>query len=97
MQRLAEFLGDDFYGLLLFGSKARGDFTADSDVDLLIVLSHLTSEKRGVIRRMAARLSLEHDILLNTHLIDKKRWDRLVQYRDTLWREVERDGIPLVV
>lgn len=92
---LSDFLGDDLRHLWLFGSKARGDFNEDSDIDLLVVLNHLTSEKRGVIRRMAAHVSLNYDVLFNTHLYEKGRWDAIVAQRDTLWREVQRDGIPL--
>jgi predicted nucleotidyltransferase len=92
---LQDFLGDDLCHLWLFGSKARGDFTVDSDVDVLIVLHNLDSERRGAIRRMAARVSLNFDTLINTHIIDKARWDHLAQHQDTLWREVQRDGISL--
>lgn len=28
-------------GIVLFGSYARGDFTEESDIDLLVLLSHL--------------------------------------------------------
>jgi antitoxin ChpS len=36
--RLAEFYGARLKGVILFGSRARGDFTEASDVDLAIVL-----------------------------------------------------------
>jgi uncharacterized protein len=92
---LSDFLGGDLRHLWLFGSKARGDFNEDSDIDLLIVLEHLTPERRGAIRRLAAHISLDYDVLFNTHLYEKGRWDDVVAQRDTLWREVQRDGIPL--
>ena len=94
--RLNDFLGEELCHLWLFGSKARGDFNADSDVDVLIVLHNLNPERRGIIRRMAARISLEFDTLLNTHILDKAHWDNLVQHEDTLWREIQRDGISLL-
>lgn len=94
--RLSDFLGEELCHLWLFGSKARGDFNADSDVDLLIVLHNLNPERRGIIRRMAARISLDFDTLLNTHILDKARWDKIVRYQDTLWREIQRDGISLL-
>lgn len=95
LDRLDEFLGDDLRQLWLFGSKARGDFHDDSDLDLLIVLRGLNSERRGIIRRLAARASLEYDTLINTHLYEEARWQAIVAYQDTLWREVQRDGVPL--
>ena len=94
--RLSEFLGEELCHLWLFGSKARGDFNADSDVDLLIVPHSLNPERRGIIRRMAARISLDYDTLLNTHILDKTRWDDLARHQDTLWREIQRDGISLL-
>lgn len=93
--RLDDFLGDDLCQLWLFGSKARGDFDEDSDLDLLIVLHGLNSERRGIIRRLAARASLEYDTLINTHLYEEARWQAIVACQDTLWREVQRDGVPL--
>ena len=55
----------------------------------------MNPERRGIIQRMAARISLDFDTLINTHIKEKARWDVLVQYQDTLWREVQRDGISL--
>lgn len=92
---LRHVLGDDLYHLWLFGSKARGDFSSDSDVDLLIILSGLTPQRRGAIRRLAARTSLDYNILINTHLYEKARWQGMVERGETLWREVQRDGVPL--
>jgi hypothetical protein len=65
------------------------------NAQLFGLFHNLNPERRGVIRRMAARLSLDYDTLINTHLLDKARWDELIQYQDTLWREIQRDGIPL--
>jgi predicted nucleotidyltransferase len=95
LHRLCDFLGDDLCQLWLFGSKARGDFHEDSDIDLLVVLRDLNSERRGIIRRLAARISLDYDTLINTHLYEEARWEAIVTHRDTLWREVQRDGILL--
>lgn len=93
--RLDACLGDDLRHLWLFGSKARGDFHEDSDLDLLVVLHGLEPKRRGIIRRLAARASLEYDTLINTHLYEADRWEAMMAQRDTLWREVQRDGVPL--
>jgi hypothetical protein len=39
--RLRKILGEQLIGAWLFGSKARGDFGPDSDIDLLIVIPEL--------------------------------------------------------
>ncbi len=82
--------------LWLFGSKARGDSTTDSDIDVLIVLDNVDSTIRDRVRLLAARVSLEHDVLLNTHILDSRRWAEMARRRATLWQNVQHDGIALV-
>jgi predicted nucleotidyltransferase len=94
---LRQSLGHQLVGLWLFGSKARGDFDPDSDIDLLIVLKTVQPETRWQIWGLGSDISLEYDVLLNTHIIDAARWDDEHQYRGTLWREIERDGVPLEI
>lgn len=80
----------------LFGSKARGDFEPDSDLDVLVVLEDVNWTVRDRVHLLAARVSLEHDVLINTHLLSYSQWTNLSHRRATLWRHVQRDGIPLV-
>ncbi len=80
----------------LFGSKARGDYDDDSDIDLLVVLDKVDWKRKERIHLTDSRLSLEYDVLLNTHILSRERWEELSRHRATLWREVERDGVPLL-
>jgi predicted nucleotidyltransferase len=43
-------LGQDFVGLLIYGSRARGDFYDTSDADLLLVVSDKIQIKRELYR-----------------------------------------------
>ena len=79
----------------LFGSKARGDFEPDSDLDLLIVLEEADGMARDRVHLLAARVSLEQDVLINTHLLSRAGWARLARQHATLWQQVQRDGFPL--
>jgi uncharacterized protein len=92
---LVALLLDNLVTLWLFGSKARGDFDSDSDIDLLVIVHHLDPETRWSIRAVAADCSLYYDVLFNTHIVEKHRWQKIVQQQDTLWREIEQDGIAL--
>ena len=78
--------------VILFGSKARGDAGDDADIDLLVIVEKADWERKGQIRLTDARVSLEYDVLLNTHILDRARWTELAQHQATLWREVQRDG-----
>ena len=94
---LLEEMAGNLSRIYLFGSKARGDFQPDSDIDLLVIVRHLSPDARWLIRAAAADYSLKYDVLLNTHILDQTRWQAIVQYEDSLWREVERDGVPILV
>ena len=95
MARLIKALGTQLVGIWLFGSKARGDSEPDSDIDLLIVIPELDWSLWDQIRMIAARVSLEYDVLLNTHILDRSRWNEQGQYRGMLWRAVQQDGVRL--
>lgn len=94
-EALSQSLGDNLITLYLFGSKARGDSRPESDIDLLIIVRQLDADSRWLVRATAADCSLQHDVLFNTHIYEKERWDYLAHYQDTLWRELQRDGVPL--
>ena len=80
-------------GLWLFGSKSRGESFPDSDIDLLVIVQQLTPQLRWRIREIAADCSLEYDVLLNTHILTEQEWNKHVERRSTLWREIQQDGI----
>lgn len=54
--------------IILFGSQARGDTHAHSDIDLLVVFSELTDRRKTAvdIRRILADLPVSKDILVAT-------------------------------
>jgi predicted nucleotidyltransferase len=97
VRRLPQILNRDPVGVWLFGSKARGNADLDSDIDLLVVVELAQPVARRRVWTLGADLSLEHDVLLNAHIIDAERWSDESRFRGTLWREIERDGIPLLV
>ena len=94
---LLEEMAGNLAHIYLFGSKARGNFQPDSDIDLLVVARQLSPDARWLIRAAAADYSLQYDVLLNTHILDQTRWQAIAQYENSLWREVERDGVPILV
>ena len=81
--------------MVLFGSKSRGDAGPDSDIDVLVVLTSNDPHPRSSVRRLAARVSLEYDLLLSVRAIGRLQWDRLGRYRFPLYRAIQTDGIDL--
>lgn len=60
----------DFHPLriILFGSHARGNATADSDVDLLVILPEAPNKRQAAIeiRRALRDLPISKDIIVTT-------------------------------
>lgn len=76
-------LGLDRYRAIVFGSVGRGDFTAESDTDLLVVSDELPADPR-------ARL----DLLFSAR--DVAPEVEPIGWREDDWRRREREGDPFV-
>jgi len=94
--RLMAHLDGQLIAVYLFGSKARGNFAPDSDLDVLIVLENVDGHVQDEIHLLGARVSLEYDVLINTHILSRARWEEMARQQATLWREVQQDGVPLM-
>ncbi len=63
-------------GVILFGSKARGDDDSESDVDLLVLTSRALSraERHAVIDELFP-LQLRHDVVLSVLILPTQEWN----------------------
>jgi predicted nucleotidyltransferase len=95
VERLYAHCGDRVRSVVLFGSKARGGARPDSDLDLLVALMDDDPRLRSQVRRLAARVSLEYDLLLSVHAVGRSRWNKLARYRFPLYQAIESEGIDL--
>ncbi len=95
LEKLVELHQGEVQQVILFGSKARGDFNADSDTDILILVNHETWGLRNSIWSLAAQVELSFDVIFNVQVIGVERWHQMSLERFSLCRNVERDGITL--
>jgi len=63
--------------IMLFGSRARGDFKEDSDLDLLVVMDkelkpHQKREITGEIYKRLAKLEDSYEIILKPYSVFEK-------------------------
>jgi len=87
--------GDDLLGAVLFGSAARGELRAASDIDLLLVLDASTPLHRQLYRRWDQRIA-EHDQRgvalpreVNAHFV---HLPQCIDQAGSLWLEVAIEG-----
>jgi len=80
----------------LFGSKARGDADAESDIDLLVLVDAEDNAFRSELWRMASDVSLEHNVVLSVRVYAQDHWADAQRIRLPLYRAIAADGISLV-
>ena len=95
VQRILAELDAQVFQVILFGSKARGDSNADSDVDVLILANEENRRLQETINVIASQISLDYDVLFNPLLIAEARWRQMSSERFSVCRNVERDGVML--
>jgi uncharacterized protein len=81
----------------LFGSKARGDAEAESDLDLLVLVDEESNSLRSELWRIASDISLEHNVVLSVRVYAQTRWAESRRIRLPLYRAIVADGIPLPI
>jgi predicted nucleotidyltransferase len=95
VKRIADEIVGRFHPLrvILFGSHARGDAGADSDIDLLVVLAEVPDKRRAAveIRRALAAFPVPKDIIVTSPAEIASRGDLV----GTVLRPALREGIVL--
>jgi len=79
---------------IIFGSKARGDFGPDSDVDLLIIVERpLTYAQKRRITDVVFEVDLAHDVGFSYVCIDHSTWTSRMYANAPLRRSATREGV----
>ena len=93
-ENLKEFAGDRVR-LVLFGSRARGDYDSESDIDVAIIFRGLSRELKNQIMEKVADIELKYLTPLSTLIISEDDFDFLKRRERRIALDIEREGIPL--
>ncbi len=90
-------LGEKLDAIVLYGSYARGDYDAESDVDIMVRVLCEQDELsfyRKAFNKLAGRLSIENDISIFITLVDSSSFEK---YKSHLpfYENVEREGVKI--
>ncbi len=88
-------LGEDKVKLILFGSKARGDFDRHSDIDIAIIVKKLTKKEKNLILEEIADFEFENIMPLSTLILSEKEFSLLKKRERAIAYEIETEGIIL--
>lgn len=99
VEDVLELFKEKVYKIVLYGSYARGDFTKESDVDIMILLNcdkEEVKQYRKEISRLASRIGLKNDIEISLLLRDKETFEQ-GQKVLPFYQNVAGEGVELYV
>jgi predicted nucleotidyltransferase len=81
-------------GIVLYGSKARGDGTPDSDIDLLVLTRRpLTLEELGRMRQFVRSVGLRLGMWPELNIRTSDEWWNGVYQASPIRKEIDAEGI----
>jgi len=94
IDELKKLYGDNLSCVILYGSKARGDATEDSDIDILVVLKNIQnfSSERKKVKEISWRLSYKYELLLTVIIRSEQEY---MQKDTPLLMNIEKEGVVL--
>jgi len=95
LTKLREQHGNEVVLVSLFGSKVRGDFDEESDVDVLVVVKDKNGHIRDDLVALEMDLMLKYNVVISSLIMSKENYEWHRRYRAPLYRNIEREGIDL--
>ena len=84
-------------GIVLFGSKARGDDDPDSDIDLLLVTARsIHWKERQAIIHMLFDLGMKHDVIFSILDTTETDFDKGIFTAFPIYQEIIREGVAAI-
>ena len=92
-QGLVEIYGDKLKAVYLYGSYARGDYRAGSDVDVMLLLKNYRDYWKEYMRSSdyVSDISLKYDVTVSYILIKETQWKEADK---PILRNIRREGLP---
>ena len=86
-------LGGNVISILLFGSKARGDYRKNSDTDILVVLRNPDEDQINYIYGVVMNLVIKYGVYLSVKIFSEKEFEHYKSVQTMFISNVLRDGI----
>lgn len=82
--------------MLIYGSKARGQAHAESDLDVLLVVKNESGKLKRELRRIGYLLAATADVLPSILAYTQEEWENRKRSGSTFRKAVERDAVRLL-
>ena len=94
-ERLNGLVGSRLKGLYVFGSKARGDYDAESDVDLAILVDDLDNPMKRRIIDIVVEVETRYIVVISSLVLSWKEFSHLLERERRLALDIQKEGIPI--
>ena len=88
-------LGSEVVDVQLFGSKARGDATPESDVDVLVVVRRDEPKLIDALYDLLLDACLSHNVYISLKVFSEAEYERLNHPRTPFMQNVAKEGVAL--
>jgi predicted nucleotidyltransferase len=94
-EEILALVGDRLRGFYLFGSKARGDYDPESDVDLAILVDGLDRKTKERIIDIVADKEIKFLVVISSLVLSWQDFSDLKERERRIALDIESEGIPL--
>lgn len=95
LRRVIGAFANEVASVTLYGSQARGEAEAESDIDLLVVICHDTPLLRHKLADLAWDVQFEHNVIISDIIRSLDEFTYMQAMRFPYYQNLERDGIVL--
>lgn len=95
MQAMLNILQKNFRSMVIYGSKARGDFTPDSDIDIFVLVKKISRMQRKQIYEALLDLELEYDTRISLIFYSEPEYQKNIQMKSFFIENIEKEGVEI--
>lgn len=88
-------LGEEILDIKLFGSKARGDYHKESDIDILLILERVSEKKKDRVFDVVTNILHKYDIYFSVHIYSLKEFKQLNSIPTVFMQFIQREAVAI--
>ncbi len=92
--RVRELLGASLKRMALFGSKANGHATSESDIDILVLIKGSASRRRNAILDRAFEVNLKYGVYISPRIVSLTAFNHPVWRITPFLKKLRKEGVP---